>query len=115
VASALLIRNERSKLKVMHIIIWEFTVKEEHIKEFISAYRSNGDWATLFRRAQGYLRTELLRSFYKPNIFLTVDRWESATCFDIFEEQFGAEYKKLDARLEGYTSSEEKVGIFSEA
>jgi heme-degrading monooxygenase HmoA len=99
----------------MHIIIWEFAVKEEHIQDFISAYRSNGDWATLFRSAHGYLGTELLRSSDKPNIFLTVDRWESATRFEIFHERFGAEYKKLDAQLEGYTSSEKKVGVFSEA
>jgi len=98
----------------MHIIIWEFAVREEHIREFISVYRSDGDWATLFRRAQGYLGTELLRASHEPNIFLTVDRWESATCFEIFQERFDAEYKKLDAQLEGYTSSEKKVGDFSE-
>jgi quinol monooxygenase YgiN len=98
----------------MYIIIWEFAVKEEHIRKFPS-YRSNGDWATLFRLAQGYLGTELLRSSHEPNIFLTVDRWESATYFEIFQERFGAEYKKLDAQLEGYTSSEKKVGVFSEA
>jgi quinol monooxygenase YgiN len=99
----------------MHIIIWEFAVKEEHIQDFISAYRSNGDWATLFQRAQGYLGTELLRSSHEPNIFLTVDRWESASCYDRFQERFGAEYKKLDAQLENYTSSEKKIDVFSEA
>jgi heme-degrading monooxygenase HmoA len=99
----------------MHTIIWEFTVKEEHIQKFISAYRSNGDWANLFQRAQGYLGTELLRSSHEPNIFLTVDRWESASCYDRFQERFSAEYKKLDAQLENYTSSEKKIGVFSEA
>ena len=90
-------------------------VGEEHIQEFISAYNSNGDWANLFRRAEGFLGTQLLRSSRDPSIFLTIDRWESATCFDIFQERFGAEYKKLDTQLEGYTSSERKVGVFSEA
>lgn len=98
----------------MHIIIWEFTVREEHIQKFISACGPNGDWANLFRRAQGYLGTELLRSSHEPNIFLTVDRWESAASFEIFQERFGAEYKKLDARFEAYTSSEKKLGVFSE-
>ncbi len=98
----------------MDIIIWEFTVREEHIQEFIYAYDSNGDWASLFRRAEGYLGTQLLRSSDKPNVFLTVDRWERVTCFEIFRERFGTEYKKLDTQLEGYTSSEEKVGVFSE-
>jgi len=98
----------------MHIIIWEFTVREEHIREFISAYGSDEDWAKLFRRADGYLGTELLRFSHEPNIFLTIDRWESATCFETFQERFSAEYRKLDTHFEGYTSSEEKLGIFSE-
>ena len=99
----------------MHIIIWQFTVQEEHIQEFTSAYGSNGSWANLFRRSEGYLGTQLLRSSHEPNNFLTIDRWENATCFEIFLQRFGAEYKKLDTQLEGYTSSEKNVGTFSEA
>jgi len=107
--------NGKSYAGDMHVIIWEFTVRQEHVQEFIRAYSSNGDWATLFRRAEGYLGTELLRSSAGPDIFLTIDRWESATCFDIFLKQFGAEYQKLDTQLEGYTLSEKKVGVFSTA
>lgn len=99
----------------MHIIIWEFTVQEEHIHEFMSACSSDGEWATLFRRADGYLGTQLLRSAQDPNIFLTVDRWESAACYEKFQERFGTEYKKLDAAFAGYTTAEKKLGVFSEA
>jgi heme-degrading monooxygenase HmoA len=99
----------------MHIIIWEFTVREEHTQEFISACGPNGHWANLFRRAAGYLGTRLLRSSHEPNIFLTVGRWETAASFEIFQERFGAEYKKLDTQFEAYTSSERKLGVFSEA
>jgi heme-degrading monooxygenase HmoA len=99
----------------MHIIIWEFVVREEHIQDFISACGSDGDWAKLFRRADGYLGTELLRSSRDPDVFLTIDRWESASCFEVFQERFGAEYKKMDTRFESYTSSEKKVGVFSVA
>ena len=98
----------------MHIIIWEFTVREQYIQEFISDYGSNGSWASLFRRAEGFLGTELLRSSHQANVFLTVDRWESTACFEIFQTRFGAEYKKLDTQLEGYTLSEKKVGVFSQ-
>jgi heme-degrading monooxygenase HmoA len=97
----------------MHIIVWEFTVREGCIQEFIAGCGSDGDWAKLFRRADGYLGTELLRSSDRPDIFLTVDRWESAACFQSFQERFGAEYKRLDERFEGYTLSEKKVGVFS--
>jgi heme-degrading monooxygenase HmoA len=96
----------------MHVIIWEFTVREEYVQQFVAACGSDGDWAKLFRRAEGYLGTELLRSSDKTNIFLTVDRWETAAWFESFQEQFGAEYKKLDAKFEGYTLSEKKLGVF---
>jgi heme-degrading monooxygenase HmoA len=98
----------------MHIIIWEFTVREQYIQEFTSACGSNGAWASLFRRAEGYLGTQLLHSSDEPNIFLTVDRWESASCFESFQERFAAEYKKLDTQFAPYTASEKKVGVFSE-
>src|SRR5208337_4169390 len=99
---------------IMHIVIWDFTVREEYIQQFISAYGSNGDWASLFRRAEGYLGTELLRSSRRANVFLTGDRCEGAACVYIFQELFGAEYKRLGRRLEGYVVSEKKVGVFSE-
>jgi quinol monooxygenase YgiN len=99
----------------MHIIIWEFTVREECVQEFISACDSNGDWASFFRRAEGYLGTELLRSARDRNIFLTIDRWENAGCFENFQERFGTEYKVFDTRFEAYTSSEKKAGVFSKA
>jgi len=73
-----------------------------------------GQISSGFRLGEGYVGTELLRSSHEPNVFRTVDRWESATCSGIFQERFGVECKKLDTQLEGYTSSEKKVGVFSE-
>jgi heme-degrading monooxygenase HmoA len=96
----------------MYVIIWEFTVRVEHIEEFVRAYGSNGDWASLFRLAEGFLGTQLLRSCHDAGVFLTVDRWENATSFEMFQERFAAEYEELDARLEGYTLAERKVGVF---
>jgi heme-degrading monooxygenase HmoA len=98
---------------IMHIILWEFTVRNELIKEFVLAYGSDGEWAKLFRNATGYLGTELLRSSSDHNTFLTFDRWEDAGCFERFQDRFGAEYKKLDAQLEELTLTEKKLGTFS--
>jgi len=98
----------------MHLILWEFTVPEENVSRFVSAYGSNGDWAKLFQRAQGFLGTQLLRSNSEMNTFLTVDRWESAACFENFQQRFGMEYKTLDAELEGCASTEKKIGAFLE-
>jgi heme-degrading monooxygenase HmoA len=98
----------------MHVIVWEFTVREEHIQDFIRAYGANGDWEKLFRLAEGYRGTRLLRSSQQPNVFLTVDRWESSGCFEKFKERFAAEYRELDTRFESYTLSERKVGVFED-
>ena len=59
------------------------------------------------------LGTELLRSACETNTFLTIDRWNSTTDFDDFQARFGAT-NNLDAEFEGWTSSEKKLGIFSE-
>ncbi len=98
----------------MLIILWEFTVREEHLQEFIRACGSHRAWANLFSRADGYLGTELLRSSTQPNLFLTIDRWESAASFEIFHERFGREYNELDARFAGHTTSEKRLRVFSE-
>jgi heme-degrading monooxygenase HmoA len=98
----------------MHIILWKFTVREDRVEEFIRACGSDGDWAQLFRRGEGYLGTRLLRSADDPNIFVTVDRWNNAECFEAFKKQYGMEYNELDSRFEANTLSEEKLGDFSE-
>jgi quinol monooxygenase YgiN len=98
----------------MHIIFWEFSVREQYLKEFVSAYGAGGDWTALFERADGYLGTELLRSSQRPGVFMTIDRWEDADCFKVFQSRFGDEYKKLDEQLDAFVSTEKKVGEFSE-
>ena len=61
----------------MHLIIWEFAVREEHLEDCIRAYGANGDWAKLFRLAEGYLGTQLLRNFsrawFKPESVLRAE------------------------------------------
>jgi heme-degrading monooxygenase HmoA len=99
----------------VHIIIWEFSVRERYLNEFVSAYGSAGEWASLFARSDEYLGTELLRSSQRPGVFLTIDRWENSDSFQVFQNRHGDEYKKLDERLDAYVSAEKKLGEFSEA
>ncbi len=98
----------------MHAIIWEFIARKDRLQEFVSAYRSDGAWAHLLRQAEGFRGTELLRGSQDPTRFLTVDRWETAACFERFQERFGAQYKELDARLGALTLSEKPLGTFSD-
>jgi len=96
-------------------IVWEFTVRADRIVEFVSAYGNDGDWARLFARAKGFHGAELLCAIDDPCRFMIVDRWESTTCYSEFHEQFGAEYRALDARLTGITLTEKRLGTFTTA
>ncbi len=99
----------------MYVILWEFGVRAENVDAFLAAYRSDGAWTKLFARADGYLGTELLRSVDPENgpRFVTIDRWRAAEDFLRFQQEYGAEYRKLDTRLEGLTFSERKLGAFA--
>ena len=69
-----------------YVCLWEFRVKGERVGEFERAYGPEGDWVRLFRRADGYLGTELLRDAGEPGRFITVDRWRSRKDYESFDD-----------------------------
>lgn len=97
----------------MFCCVWEYHVLPDHLAEFEAAYGAEGDWAELFRREPGYLRTELLRDNDDRTRFLTIDYWESRSSYESFQSQFHEAYKELDSRFENLTSREKFVGHFS--
>ena len=97
-------------IRVTHVRLWQFEVSPEQEAKFISAYRSDGDWAKLFGTAPGFLRTELWRD--GDGIYLTADHWESVTAFEAFQASLGEEYRRLDAELEGVAEIETFLGAF---
>ena len=97
-----------------HVRAWKFRPPAGAVEEFASAYRSGGRWAELFRRADGYVGTKLLRPWQDGGWWMTLDRWESASAFAEFSRDFAAEYRALDAELEGLAGEEEFVGAFEE-
>jgi heme-degrading monooxygenase HmoA len=95
-------------------IIWEFVVRRDASAEFERIYGPEGEWARLFHRAPGYIRTDLLRDQETPGRYVTIDVWQAREDFSRFQQQFADEYHRLDARCEGLTTSEKLVGRFSE-
>ena len=95
-----------------YIYLWEFIVAPEHTREFEYAYGDDGDWVQLFRRAPGYLRTELIRHRDHPNRYLTIDYWESEAAYAAFRSQFSKEFAALDATCAAWTTSEREIGRF---
>ena len=99
----------------MYVIVWEFVTEPRHQREFERAYGPAGVWVQLFRRADGYVDTELLRDEENPGRYLTIDRWESRTAFEAFKQQFVAEYEATDREGTALTVRETLLGRFQVA
>jgi heme-degrading monooxygenase HmoA len=96
----------------MFIRIWQFRVSTERADDFRAVYGPDGEWARLFRRETAFLGTELLHSATHPNVFLTIDRWDSAEAWAAFLRAWGDEYAALDRRCQQLTVAEGEIGTF---
>jgi len=95
-----------------HVRLWQFEVAADKEAKFVSAYRSDGDWARLFAAAPGFIRTELWRD--GDGIYLTADHWRSFVDFERFQAAQGKQYRRLDAELEGLALAETFLGAFDQ-
>ena len=110
-ASAPLLKNANPFSKPqIHLILWEYQVNWEHRAEFEKAYSANGVWAELFRKAAGFLETELAYDETNPGRYLTIDRWETREAYELFLSQWKEEYQALDMQCEHLTESESYLG-----
>ena len=96
----------------MYRIIWAYAVKPATEAEFARIYCRDGEWAQLFRKAEGYEGTSLLRDMDEAGRYVTIDRWRSRDDFEQFRETFKGEYRALDARCDALTDREQMVGDF---
>jgi len=96
----------------VHIVIWEFQVKPQHVTEFERHYSAKGTWAKLFRQDPSYKETQLLHDAKAPGRYVTVDIWRDESSYRAFKERETAAYKKLDAEFEAFTQSEKLIGAF---
>lgn len=95
-----------------YVYMWEYVVKVDRAATFERAYGPGGDWVQLFRRADGYLRTELRRDRSRPTRFVTVDYWRSREAWERFRSESTTEFEALDAKCEELTVSEREIGTF---
>src|SRR5262249_16889648 len=95
--------------------VWEFFVSPRKRRAFEKAYRAGGDWARLFRTAEGYIGTELVRDDARPGRYVTLDFWTSRLDYLRFKRQNAAAYQALDKRCKSLTESERLVGEFEKA
>jgi len=94
------------------VYAWEFLAAPGRLAEFKRAYGPEGEWVQLFRRAPGYIRSELHQDQANPQRFVTVDYWESEQACEEFRRMFLHEYEDLDVHCEQYTVKEREIGRF---
>jgi heme-degrading monooxygenase HmoA len=97
---------------VTYSYIWAFEVRAEHVEAFRHYYGEGGAWMQLFRRARGYLGTQLLQDESDPLRFITIDTWSSVEEHEAFRAGYAAEYAALDRLCEGLTTRETLIGHF---
>jgi heme-degrading monooxygenase HmoA len=71
---------------------------------------SQRPWVELFRKAEGYQGTELLRDPEQPHRYVTIDRWDSSPHYESFFSRWKADYAILDTQCEGLTEKESLSG-----
>lgn len=103
-----------SETAAHHAYLWEFEVEPESVAAFLRYYGPDGEWARLFRQAQGYLETLLLRDEANPVRYLTIDRWRSRADLEAFMADHRAEYEAMDLACESFTRREASLGSFRE-
>lgn len=93
----------------MYRIVWMYDVKPDSAEAFERIYGRDGEWALLFRAAEGYLGTELFRGVATPGRYVTVDDWTSQAAYEAFRARAARAYEELDARCDGLTLTERLV------
>jgi heme-degrading monooxygenase HmoA len=99
---------------VTHVRIWRFDPAPGHEHDFAAAYACDGPWARLFNHAEGFIGTTLLAPYEPGGPWLTLDRWESRSAFDRFQDTYGETYRSLDVELSHLTTDELFIGAFEE-
>ncbi len=93
-------------------VLWQFDVDPDKQAEFERYYGPEGEWVQLFRLADGYLGTDLLKDSEGPLRYVTVDRWASREAYDQFRDRFTEQYLEIDRICVGFTVDERLIGYF---
>jgi heme-degrading monooxygenase HmoA len=96
----------------MFVILWEFEVKHGYQTGFENAYGPQGPWVQLFRGDPRYRATQLLRDPARPEIYFTLDFWDSEPAYENFKKQNQQAYSEIESETESLTVNERLIGSF---
>ena len=95
-----------------YVIVWEFLARRGEERQFEHAFGSAGDWVNLFKRAPGYLGTQLCRDARNARRYTTVDYWASPDVYRAFRVRWRDCFDAIDERCRALTEREVCVGTF---
>jgi len=93
-------------------VYFRYRVHPAQARAFEHAYGTDGPWVALFRRHRGFIRTRIFRQKSDPQIYLTIDVWESKEAYDTFRAENADEYRELDAQLAMLKLEEHLLGYY---
>jgi len=96
----------------MYGVFWRFRVRPERALEFERIYGAQGDWAQLFSRHPGFIRTDLWRDPNLIGTYFTADYWRTPYDYDALLREHVGDYARLDQECEPLCLSEEKLGAY---
>ena len=94
----------------MIALVFRYEVRDP--EEFERVYGPVGEWAEFFRRADGYIGTELLRDLEEPERYLVIDRWEAVDAYNAFLAEFQEEYLRRADETRFHYVQELRFGTF---
>ena len=79
-----------------YVYFWEYKVYQATVPDFVLLYGPDGEWVELFRRAEGYVRTQLFADDDDETRFATRDEWESQEAWERFRREFAEEFERIE-------------------
>jgi hypothetical protein len=93
----------------MYCVVWEYEVDPSQVGEFLNAYGQEGAWVTLFRKDAAWLGTSLLRDVARADVFVSIDRWNTAEDYARFRARHAEVYTRIDAICDALTRRETRL------
>ena len=80
-------------------VFYRYHVHPAQQTAFMQAFGPVGPWARLFALAPGFVRSRLFAHKREPNVYVTIDLWESKAAYDRFRSERSDESTRLDREL----------------
>ncbi|MDN5205303.1 hypothetical protein QQ008_28220 [Fulvivirgaceae bacterium BMA10] len=97
----------------MFVAIWKYEVDLNRLEQFEELYGQKGKWVALFKKATGYINTELVKDTSSKNVYISLDKWESQALYEQFYEENKSTIDSIDKEGDELTLSETNIGWFN--